>query len=107
MDGSAMTDKTGGRHNELLEGCIAQPSYRANRSSMPGDLSALQSNCEIPAIRSRSTTGRNDALSHSSRHLHGEVLIGVRLLSDAVVRNLDLSAGVDATGEGLGLGGAG
>ena len=70
---------------------------------MLGSLSALQTNCEIPAIRSRSTTGRNDALGHSSCHLHREVLVGVRLLSDAVVRKLDLSTGIDASGEGLGL----
>jgi hypothetical protein len=47
--------------------------------------------------------GHPRALHTAERHLHGEVLIGVRVLSAAVVRKRDLLAGVDATGEGSGL----
>ena len=85
---------------------VVSHTHRAGRSWLQGSLSALQTNCEVPAIRPPSTTGRHDALDHSSCHLHREVLIGIGLLSDAVVRELDLSAGIDATGEGIGLGGA-
>jgi hypothetical protein len=85
---------------------VVSHTPRAGRSGLQGSLSALQTNYEVPTIRLPSTTGDDDALDYSSCHLHREVLIDVSLCSDAVVRKLDLSPNTDATGEGVGLGGA-
>jgi hypothetical protein len=61
-------------------------------------LSALDGDGEIPAVRARPTAGIQNSPTHLARHEHGEAPIDVRLLSDTIVGDLDVPAGVDATG---------